>query len=73
MTAKTKWFPANIKPYHVGVYQVKSIPFGDTVYAYWNGTVWGYIDSKNAEGAFAVSNFRSKHQSRIWRGLTESQ
>ena len=33
----TEWFPADIKPVHIGVYQVHDVGFHENWYAYWDG------------------------------------
>ena len=59
----TDWFPPEIKPVHVGVYQTDFCG-----YAHWNGKKWGYgrlspLDAKTC----AV--YRSAIQNKSWRGL----
>jgi hypothetical protein len=72
----TKWFPTDVKPVHIGVYEIKFHLYEDQWdqgYAYWNGkewsnnrhTVkWAYINRDHIEGAI---------QEKKWRGLTEQK
>ncbi len=62
MSAVTPWFPANVKPIRVGVYQ--------TVlgYQHWNGEFWGQW-SRTQVVAFRDANRKSQFQTPLWRGL----
>jgi hypothetical protein len=62
----TPWFPADVKPVHVGVYQV------DRVHAYqhWNGRYWGIYCLSMAE-ARRRADFESMYQEHQWRGLAK--
>jgi hypothetical protein len=61
----TPWFPPEIKPVHVGVYQV----FNDFTYAYWGGKRWGYVEL-SVKQAVASKNTKFASQYKTWRGLT---
>lgn len=65
----TPWFPADVKPVHVGVYErnygSKKNP--DLVYCKWDGKKW-MVCSSNINGA----NKQTCHtllQSEEWRGI----
>ena len=81
MPKLTEWFPAEIKPVRVGVYEVSNI-FREKIgtYAYWDGKWWhGYNDT--IDGAMenieirmnlAANNLRLlASQNKQWRGLAE--
>jgi len=58
----TKWYPANIKPVHIGEYEIQALPnvVGLRNFrAFWNGYFFVYVDSR--EVLF--------NQNRIWRGV----
>jgi hypothetical protein len=63
----TDWFPADVKPAHVGVYerQGQGMP-----YSFWDGTQWMLPGDTPAEAAQHF-NFRSTWQAEPWRGLQE--
>lgn len=73
----TKWFPADVKPVHVGVYEME--PGDDYVWGgskgqfqHWNGERWGgYSSSARLAALSNCVNFTSMHQNRRWRGLAE--
>jgi hypothetical protein len=69
---KTKWFPADAKPVHRGVYETKSpLLDGKTGwFSYWDGGAWGsaYL---SADFSFQNRKRMSPYQDREWRGLTE--
>jgi hypothetical protein len=68
----TDWYPADVKPVRVGVYETKSpVLAGDPGwYAYWNGDAWswGFLSKYSA---YLKRKERGKFQNRQWRGLTE--
>jgi hypothetical protein len=65
----TEWFPADVKPVHVGIYQVESyLFFGEVWHAHWDGKLWST--------AYMLPEYVNEHekgsnQDRIWRGLKE--
>lgn len=66
----TEWFPQNVKPEIVGVYQTDA-PTVYQAYQYWNGKRWGcYCHS--VERAEIDGASRSAHQDARWRGLAEN-
>ncbi len=67
----TKWFPAYIKPVHVGWYQV-SRPWyenGKPIFLDWDGDRWLY--ATNEGYAIAGSSATVHQQGCVWRGLAE--
>ena len=62
MKKHTPWF-FNVKPVHVGVYQV-----GTYWYAYWSGQVWG-LRCANIAIAEKYGSVHSADQAHVWRGL----
>jgi hypothetical protein len=55
----TEWYPEDVKPVHLGVYQVKRLDNHEYFYAEWNGVNWIFEDNK------ATVYF----QHRKWRGI----
>lgn len=67
MRAKlTPWFPAYIKPVHIGVYKTRGYAML-TTFAKWNGFQW-YVDAFNMNDA-QTRTAPSMIQDRQWRGL----
>lgn len=76
MAKTTEWFPPNIKPTHVGIYQVqkvgwgKSVSLGDVMYSHWNGKRW-------SPQQFLISDierrkrWKANFQNKTWRGLAD--
>jgi hypothetical protein len=64
---KTKWYPGDVKPVHVGVYETAPM-HGIRFYQFWNGKSWGYA-SQSPDGADEWADVYSRHQSDCWRGL----
>ena len=65
----TRWFPVNIKPVHVGVYETDLA--GYLGYSYWNGEYWSDTSSKlDMELRFKE---RRGMQKKKWRGFKEKQ
>ncbi len=67
----TPWFPPEIKPVHVGVYEIRDDMLKQTFFAYWNGLFFGSGMRKRQDAA----NSRWSHQLNefvhAWRGLAE--
>jgi hypothetical protein len=60
------WFPPEIKPVHVGVYQV----WNSRIYAYWNGKKWCWaMRSVNEAKSFRITDGADQYKE--WRGLAE--
>lgn len=71
MSKLTKWFPPEVKPVHVGVYQTDFEPLGkDIEYSHWNGVRWGpqWDCIERAACANGTQGIQNKH----WRGLSEN-
>lgn len=63
----TDWFPADVKPVHIGVYETNAVTHG--VYQKWDGEKWcTYCPSVRSANMPANSN-ESEYQNVKWRGL----
>lgn len=63
----TPWFPPEMKPVRVGIYETDAETEGGTsCYQSWNGAQWSWCSS---DSDFTVIDSRSIHQSPRWRGL----
>ena len=62
---KTGWFPSDVKPVHVGLYETKAnkdqIKRSPWLW-YWTGRYWTMA---------GVSEIPATVQARVWRGLTK--
>jgi hypothetical protein len=73
MTAKlTPWFPADVKPVRVGVYErddsATDLGNGHAAYSHWSGSKWGHLcEWTNQAGEF--TSLISEYQDLPWRGL----
>lgn len=74
MKAKlTPWFPASVKPVHVGVYLRRfswnSADSGN--YAYWNGAFWGMFVAgyESPDDAYRLKDSPTTYHNLQWRGL----
>lgn len=66
MAKLTEWFPADVKPKHLGVYERKDACWR---YACWTGCAWGPgADTIEEAYADAMSD-PSIYQDVCWRGL----
>lgn len=70
MKKLTEWFPAGIKPVHLGVYETDAEIKSGPCFQYWNGGSWrqctddiSYASDRN------ITRFESKYQNQRWRGL----
>ena len=75
----TPWFPVEIHPVHIGVYEVKNCGVrGQTYYAKWDGGKWCYTSDS------VTLAHQQKHESWVmyhfyqdkkpmWRGFTNEQ
>ena len=71
----TDWFPKQVKPVRVGVYQVRADKQDkDKCFSYWDGTHWGYF-CWSIEQAIQQGSEKSliATQNKQWRGFTEKQ
>lgn len=78
MIRLTEWFPADVKPVRVGVYEVNdNNAYEFPMYAYWDGVRFGYrtVDSFGegaVERAFRFRNAKTTLPALVpWRGLAE--
>lgn len=67
----TKWFPASIKPVHVGVYEIKprlsSMP---QLFKHWDGKKWGFTGLNIADAKFyGDRGVYLATQNVQWRGI----
>lgn len=65
----TPWFPANVKPAHVGVYKTDADSIFDS-YQYWNGLRWS-DHAHSIKRAYSNNWVPSPYQNVKWRGLAE--
>jgi hypothetical protein len=61
----TQWFPGEVKPVRMGVYERKW-PDGDRVWTIWNGRNWGNSFLSPVDVRYVC---RGIEQSIPWRGL----
>ena len=70
----TKWFPTDVKPVHIGVYEAIYHVFEDewsTGYSFWNGKEWAN-SSDSIKGAYSNRKWiQGAIQEKKWRGLAE--
>lgn len=67
----TPWFPAKVKPIHIGVYEVDMFS-GKSIYAYWDGKKFGYRTFGSQQRAFEQRNMATSCPAlTTWRGLAE--
>lgn len=67
----TEWFPEDVKPNFIGVYEVKPLYKGESgTYAYWAGEGWLPYHC-SVYDAYENRNYDplSRHQDKVWRGL----
>jgi hypothetical protein len=71
---KTKWFPADVKPVHVGVYEVQNMYGSDlpNLFNYWTGKRWTGAMERICDLIMSPSPMNFAVQDRVWRGLTEA-
>ena len=65
----TRWFPAKIKPAHVGVYETEL--HGYLGYSFWNGKYWS--DTSFKLDMERSTKRRRGMQGKKWRGFKEQQ
>lgn len=68
----TGWFKPEIKPVHIGVYQIKDGTFDeDEWYSFWDGFKWCYT-TRSVNAAFDDRLLRTDlNQKQHWRGLAK--
>lgn len=57
----TPWFPAEVKPVHVGFYQASIFAHEEGPIMWWTGKEWEWVDE---DGIASPAS-----QDRFWRGL----
>jgi hypothetical protein len=65
----TPWFPADVKPVRVGVYERDMGASLCGKYSHWNGQWWGGW-ANTVESAADNANYGSEVQNKPWRGLS---
>lgn len=73
MKKYTDWFPFNIKPKRIGIYQIRrichqSIP----IYKYWNGKFWFHASLNIEEALFNFKEGTKTNLKDAWRGLANN-
>jgi hypothetical protein len=66
---KTDWFPGNIKPVRIGVYE-KQIYNERSVFSYWDGAYW-FVYSYSVLAALQHRGCKSVFQNSKWRGISK--
>ena len=63
----TPWFPGDVKPVHIGVYE-RRLKFRPGVYySQWDGEKWYYL--RDTVDKAAIQSVYSAHQNLPWRGV----
>lgn len=65
----TKWFPPNVNPVHVGVYERQYHLSSWRTYCLWNGNSWLWPEISPSDAALCTTE--STYQLLPWRGLAE--
>lgn len=68
MSARTDWFPADVRPERHGAYETKNADHERVWFQYWNGKQWGGFCT-SPEASKRDANYRSARQFPLWRGL----
>lgn len=64
----TPWFPAEVKPIHVGAYLSREYSDGADFFRYWDGARWGAAARTIPEAILQASESYAC-QGNQWRGL----
>lgn len=67
MTKYTDWFPPEIKPVHVGVYELEDLPYP---FHYWDGARWFGAGARGEKIRLYAEQVDYGCRVR-WRGLSE--
>lgn len=68
----TEWYPAHIKPVHVGVYLTDAVSKTTNAFQYWNGEFWGmYAPTPKECSVDAYKGIRSSKQIVKWRDVAK--
>jgi len=72
--SKTDWFPADVKPVRIGVYEVQNMygPDRAPLFNYWSGKRWTGSADRIDNLVTHESPLSFAMQDRVWRGLTEN-
>jgi hypothetical protein len=71
MSAKlTPWFPADVKPVHVGVYQREDCDTGRPYYYFWNGDFFEF-GGRSAPEDVKRNDWPTISEGERWRGLAD--
>ncbi len=63
----TPWFPGDVKPVHVGVYERRMKFTTDVYYSRWDGEKWGSLRRTVTEANTVLRV--SDYQNMPWRGV----
>lgn len=63
----TKWFPGDVKPVHIGVYERRLKSWTYVYYSRWDGENWLYMCDTVDKAASQIID--SAHQNLPWRGV----
>ena len=65
----TDWFPSNVNPVHLGVYETKQKNhFHGTRFQFWNGKFWCAYSNTAKDAASHSNSNKSAVQNPAWRG-----
>lgn len=68
----TPWFPPEVKPVHIGVYETAEPNLDSECFQHWNGSFWGLCSSSARYAATnGQANGFSGFQQTMWRGLAK--
>ena len=70
----TDWFPPDVKPVRVGVYEIFHPDYGNDLecFAYWDGKFWGlFMPTKQGAISERYQHNCGSHQFKTWRGLSK--
>ena len=67
----TPWFPADVQPVHVGVYEVERVAGLRPMYAHWSGSCWGWWASNPATAAGKLHRQWTSETRGVWRGVAK--
>jgi hypothetical protein len=70
---KTRWFPSDVKPAHIGVYEVQNMfgPEHPPLFNYWTGKQWTGAAEHIEDAVMEDRPHMFAIQDRVWRGLME--
>ena len=65
----TPWFPHDVKPVHMGVYEVDLVALNRRFYAHWDGRQWGWWATNPATAAGKLHRQWKSTTLGQWRGI----